>query len=61
MIYIAHGDCLDDAEYVKKQIIEKLGVAEDIFLIHPIGPVIGAHSGVNTLAIYYIGNERFQK
>ena len=33
--------------------------SEDIFTINPIGPVIGAHTGVNTLAIFYIGNERF--
>jgi len=59
MIYISHSDCIEDAEYVKKHIIEKLGVSEDMFTINPIGPVIGAHTGVNTLAIFYIGNERF--
>lgn len=59
MIYISHGDCLEDAERAKDLIIEKLGVSEDIITINPIGPVIGAHSGVNTLAIFYIGNERF--
>ncbi|XMB71888.1 DegV family protein [Mycoplasmatota bacterium WC30] len=61
MIYISHGDCLDDAEYVMKHIVEKLGVSEKIITINPIGPVIGAHSGVNTLAVFYIGNERFIK
>ncbi|MCK4551295.1 MAG: DegV family protein [Tenericutes bacterium] len=59
MIYISHGDCLEDAEYVKKHIIEKLNIAEDIITINTIGPVIGAHAGVNTLAIFYIGNERY--
>lgn len=59
MIYISHGDCIEDAEYVKQHIIEKLGVSEDIITINTIGPVIGAHSGVNTLAIFYIGNERY--
>ncbi len=59
MIYISHGDCLEDAEYAKNLIIEKLKVNEDIITINPIGPVIGAHSGVNTLAIFYIGNERY--
>lgn len=58
LIYISHGDCIEDAEYVKKQIIEKLDVTEDVFTINTIGPVIGAHSGVNTLAIFYLGNER---
>ncbi len=59
MIYISHGDCIEDVEYVKNSIIDKLGVSEDIFLVNPIGPVIGAHAGVNTVAIFYIGNERF--
>lgn len=59
LIYISHGDCIEDALYVKDNIIERLGVSEDIIRINPIGPVIGAHSGVNTLAIFYLGNERF--
>lgn len=59
MIYISHGDCIEDAEYVKKNIMEKLGVEEERILINTIGPVIGAHSGVDTLAVFYIGNERF--
>ena len=58
-IYISHGDCIEDAEYVKTNIIERLGVSEEMITINPIGPVIGAHSGVNTLAIFYLGNERF--
>lgn len=58
LVYISHGDCLEDAIYVKNQIIEKLHFTEKQFLINHIGPVIGAHSGVNTLAIFYIGNER---
>jgi len=58
IIFISHGDNLNDALYVRNLIIEKLGLNEDQFLINTIGPVIGAHSGVDTLAIFYIGNER---
>jgi len=57
-IYISHGDCLEDAIYVRDQIKEKLGLVDEQFLINHIGPVIGAHSGVNTLALFYLGNER---
>ncbi len=57
-IYISHGDNLHDAVYVRDVIIEKLGLKEEDFLINHIGPVIGAHSGVDTLAIFYLGNER---
>jgi DegV family protein with EDD domain len=60
IIYISHGDNLQDAVYVRDNIIEKLGLKEDMFVINEIGPVIGAHSGVDTLAIFYVGNERTQ-
>jgi len=58
VIFISHGDNLNDAIYVRDLIMEKLGLNEDQFLINTIGPVIGAHSGVDTLAIFYVGNER---
>jgi len=58
LVYISHGDCFEDALYVKNQIKQKLGLKEEQFLINHIGPVIGAHSGVNTLALFYIGSER---
>ncbi|MFW5888928.1 MAG: DegV family protein [Bacillota bacterium] len=57
-VYISHGDNLQDAVYVRDLIIEKLNLKEEDFLINHIGPVIGAHSGVDTLAIFYLGDER---
>ena len=54
--FICHGDCLEDAEYVAKRMKEDLGVPEVI--IDYTGPVIGAHSGPGTLAIFYLGTER---
>lgn len=61
LIYISHGDCLEDAIYVRDNIKELFNLSDDQFLINHIGPVIGAHSGVNTLAIFYIGSERMMK
>jgi DegV family protein with EDD domain len=58
IVYISHGDCLEDAWHVRDLIKEKLGLKDEQFLINNIGPVIGAHSGVDTLAIFYLGNER---
>ncbi len=58
VIYIGHGDCIEDALKAKDLIMKGLGVPEDMFMIHYIGPSIGAHSGVNTLALYYRGSER---
>ena len=58
IVFISHGDNLQDAIYVRDIIKEKLDLKEEDFLINEIGPVIGAHSGVDTLAIFYVGNER---
>lgn len=60
LIFISHGDNLNDAHYVRDLIKEKLKLTDDMFVINEIGPVIGAHSGVDTLAIFYVGNERTQ-
>ncbi len=56
MVYISHGDCLEDANYVKEQIHARLGVEN--FLIEYLEPVIGAHSGPGTVALFFIGSER---
>lgn len=56
LIYISHGDCYEEALYVKEQLLKLIDVKE--VLINYIGPVIGAHSGLGTLAIFYRGNER---
>ena len=55
-IYISHGDCLGDAEVLAAAIQSKLGVAS--VTIGDVGPVIGAHSGLGTLAMFFLGKER---
>lgn len=55
-MFICHGDCIEDAEYMAKRMKEELGVPEVI--IGYTGPVIGAHSGPGTLAIFFLGTER---
>jgi len=54
--FICHGDCIADAEYVASRMKEELGIPEVI--IGYTGPVIGAHSGPGTLAVFYLGTER---
>ena len=56
VVFISHGDCLEDAEYVAAQIKEKLGVPD--IKINFIGPVIGAHSGPGTVALFFYGSKR---
>lgn len=55
-VFISHGDCLEDAQYVEKRIREKLGVRD--FHMNFIGPVIGAHSGPGTVALFFLGKHR---
>ena len=55
-VFICHGDCIEDAEYAAGLIRERFGI-QDI-VINYTGPVIGAHSGPGTLAIFFVGTER---
>lgn len=55
-VFITHGDCLEDAQLLKREIEERLGVTE--FVINYVDPVIGAHSGPGTLALFFIGTEK---
>ncbi|WP_251390217.1 DegV family protein [Mediterraneibacter agrestimuris] len=56
MAMITHGDCIEDAEYVAKQVREKLGIQE--ILINNIGTVIGSHTGPGVVAVFVMGNAR---
>ncbi len=55
-IFISHGDCIDDAEYLKGLIVDKYHPKDVV--ISPVGPVIGAHSGPGTLALFFVGSAR---
>lgn len=57
IIFISHGSCYSDAEYVKNKIIDIYPNINDV-VIGDIGPVIGAHSGPGTVAIFFLGEER---
>ena len=57
MVMIAHGDCLEDAEYVRDLIREKTGV-EDI-MINFVGSVIGSHTGAGLITVFFMGDKRF--
>ena len=55
-VYISHGDCIDDAKVLADIIEKKHGVKTEI--ITYVGPVIGAHSGPGTLALFFLANKR---
>ncbi|MEG1072830.1 MAG: DegV family protein [Oscillospiraceae bacterium] len=56
MVFLSHGDCLEDAQKVADMVKERMGVKEVI--LNNVGPVIGAHSGPGTLALFFLGTER---
>lgn len=55
-IYISHGDCLSDAEYLAEKIKENFQ-AKEVF-VRVLDPVIGAHSGPGTVALFFMGSKR---
>ena len=55
-VFISHGDCLEDAKTLG-QMIRAAGGPEPM-IITPVGPVIGAHSGPGTMALFFLGKER---
>ena len=50
-VLIGHGDCEEDAQTVAKLVRASYNVREVIIVM--IGPVIGAHSGPGTLALFF--------
>ncbi len=55
-VFISHGDCEEDAKYLASLVSEALHPLD--ITINSIGPVIGAHSGPGTLAIFFLGDVR---
>ena len=56
VVFLSHGDCFDDADALANMLKERHGVT--VRLIADIGPVIGAHSGPGTLALFFVGKNR---
>ncbi len=56
IIFISHGDCPEDAQFVADLIKERFGYEN--FMIGYIGATIGAHSGPGTVALFYMGDHR---
>ena len=55
-VFICHGDCLEDAQYLENLVKEKFGV-KNVFIYY-VGAVIGSHSGPGTLALFFLGEKR---
>ncbi|MGL4949047.1 MAG: DegV family protein [Anaeroplasmataceae bacterium] len=51
-IFISHGDSLEDALYLKELVLNAVEV--ESIEINNIGPVIGSHSGPDTIALFFV-------
>ena len=56
VMFISHGDCLEDAQYLESLLKTQYGVQE--VYINYVGAVIGSHSGPGTLALFFMGEHR---
>ena len=55
-IFISHGDCIEDANFLADIMRSRYNVKDVV--ISYVGPVIGAHSGPGTVALFFLGRER---
>ena len=55
-MFISHGDCPEDTEYLASILKEKYGV-KHVHMGH-VGAVIGSHAGPGVLALFFLGKHR---
>ena len=55
-VFITHGDCEEDVQTLVDEIKSRFG-CEDIH-VNYVDPVIGAHSGPGTLALFFLADKR---
>jgi DegV family protein with EDD domain len=55
-VFVSHGDVPEEARAVEAMIKEKLPGVE--VYTHTVGPVVGAHSGPGTMAVFCFGKSR---
>ena len=56
LVMIGHGDAEADAQFLAQRLKEALPIQR--LEVLPICPVIGAHSGPGTIALFFLGDKR---
>ena len=56
LVFISHGDCPEDAQTLASDLKKRIGVKKVV--LNTIGPVIGAHAGPGTVALFFVGTKR---
>lgn len=57
LILVGHTNSLEDANFLAQMAREAVPGAKDVKVM-PIGPVIGAHTGIGCLSLFFLGSER---
>lgn len=55
-VFICNSECIEDANWLRDEIIRRFHVKEVI--IDSIGVVIGAHTGIGTVSVFFFGDNR---
>lgn len=55
-VFISHSACYEDAKFVADLVKKRFGIKEVV--ISDIGQVIGSHTGIGTVALFFIGDTR---
>ena len=55
-VFISHGDCREDADFVAEEVRRRLGVKQ--VFINYVGPVIGSHTGAGVMTLFFVGRSR---
>ena len=55
-VFISHSACIEDARFVADLVTERFGYTD--IRISDIGPVIGSHTGIGTVALFFWGDNR---
>lgn len=55
-VFISHGDVPEDAEYIRRELVERYGIKET--MINLVGPVVASHTGAGVLAVFALCKSR---
>lgn len=58
VIIVAHGDCEEEANSVREQLIKETNLDENNVIVEYIGASIGCHAGAGTVATFVMSNGR---
>lgn len=56
MVFVSHGDCIEDAKYVADCLYQSAKVTKVI--LNTLDPVIGIHTGPGSIGIFYIEGQK---